>query len=74
LEVIYESWSKPILGSPSYVWEEKLHVVKVALKEWAKGSYISHDQERLVLQRPTWSPSKQNGGRGSQKQNLLEEK
>ena len=34
---VSETWSTPVLGSPFYVWEEKLRRVKRALKLWAKS-------------------------------------
>eukprot|EP00253_Pinus_taeda_P022364 PITA_22364 len=36
-EVVSESWNKPVLGSPFFVWEEKIRILKRNLKEWAKN-------------------------------------
>eukprot|EP00253_Pinus_taeda_P008362 PITA_08362 len=36
LDTVKEAWSKPINGSTSYVWEQKLKATKQALKDWIK--------------------------------------
>eukprot|EP00253_Pinus_taeda_P014894 PITA_14894 len=36
-EVVSEVWNQKILGSPFFVWEEKLRALKRRLKEWAKA-------------------------------------
>lgn len=36
MQIVKDSWSQPVNGSPSYIWEEKLRRVKSALKCWAK--------------------------------------
>ena len=36
MQIVKESWSQPVNGSPFFVWEEKLRRTKVALKCWAK--------------------------------------
>eukprot|EP00253_Pinus_taeda_P012863 PITA_12863 len=36
-EVVSDSWNKPVLGSPFFVWEEKMRILKRNLKEWAKN-------------------------------------
>ena len=36
LDTVKKAWSKPISGSTSYVWEQKLKETKYALKEWIK--------------------------------------
>lgn len=35
-EVVSEVWNRHVLGSPFFVWEEKLRALKRRLKEWAK--------------------------------------
>eukprot|EP00253_Pinus_taeda_P001985 PITA_01985 len=35
-EVVSEVWNRHVLGSPFFVWEEKLCALKKRLKEWAK--------------------------------------
>eukprot|EP00253_Pinus_taeda_P005951 PITA_05951 len=35
-DTVKEAWDKPIIGSPSYIWEQKLKATKHALKEWIK--------------------------------------
>ena len=36
LETVQTAWEKDVLGSPSYVWEQKINNTKKALKEWIK--------------------------------------
>ena len=36
MQIVKESWSQPVNGSPFYIWEEKLRRVKGDLKRWAK--------------------------------------
>eukprot|EP00253_Pinus_taeda_P017553 PITA_17553 len=36
METVKAAWVKPITGSPSYIWEQKLKATKYALKEWIK--------------------------------------
>ena len=36
-ELISHVWSQFIVGSPSYVWEQKLKLTKIALKSWIKA-------------------------------------
>ena len=35
-DVVSDSWNRPVQGSPFFVWEEKIRVLKRSLKEWAK--------------------------------------
>jgi hypothetical protein len=37
LKKVEEIWKTPVMGSPFFVWEEKLRRVKLALKSWAKN-------------------------------------
>eukprot|EP00253_Pinus_taeda_P008456 PITA_08456 len=37
LQVVKESWSHPVTGSPFYIWEEKIRRLKFALKHWSKS-------------------------------------
>ena len=37
LKIVADTWSLPVTGSPSYIWEEKLRRLKRALKSWAKS-------------------------------------
>jgi hypothetical protein len=39
-------WTTPFSGSPNFVWESKLKVVKHSLKEWVKNSFIPPQQEK----------------------------
>lgn len=46
LETVQIAWEKDILGSPRYVWEQKIKNTKKALKEWVKK-----DANSLISQR-----------------------
>ena len=35
-ELVSEIWQKSVIGSPFFIWEEKLRRLKAALKSWAK--------------------------------------
>eukprot|EP00253_Pinus_taeda_P034628 PITA_34628 len=35
-EVVSDSWNRPVHGSPFFVWEEKIRILKRNLKDWAK--------------------------------------
>eukprot|EP00253_Pinus_taeda_P021309 PITA_21309 len=37
LQVVKESWSHPVTGSPFYIWEENIRRLKFALKHWSKS-------------------------------------
>lgn len=56
-QTIFDSWSKPILGTPSFVWERKIKRLKFDLKTWAKliksaTSYIFEAQKALENHQP----------------------
>jgi hypothetical protein len=38
LPSILQAWNQWIIGSPIYIWEKKLKLVKGLLKTWAKTS------------------------------------
>lgn len=46
LETVQTTWEKDVLGSPSYVWEEKIKNTKKALKEWIKKVASSPTNQR----------------------------
>eukprot|EP00253_Pinus_taeda_P023771 PITA_23771 len=46
LETVKAAWSMEVYGSPSFVWEQKLKNVKIALKAWIKKSMQSPNRER----------------------------
>jgi exonuclease III len=50
LETVSDSWSLPVIGSPFFIWEEKLRRLKGDLKDWAKKQN-SPIQERIKAQR-----------------------
>eukprot|EP00253_Pinus_taeda_P022475 PITA_22475 len=50
-EVVFESWNKPVLGSPFFVWEEKIRVLKRNLKEWAKNLKSPTAKRKATLNR-----------------------
>jgi len=46
LDTVKEAWSKPINGSTSYVWEQKLKATKQALKDWIKKPTHTPTEQR----------------------------
>eukprot|EP00253_Pinus_taeda_P034931 PITA_34931 len=50
-EVVSESWNRPVLGSPFFVWEEKIRVLKRNLKEWAKNLKSPTAKRKATLNR-----------------------
>ena len=36
MKIVVEAWSASVMGSPFFIWEEKLRRVKKALEKWAK--------------------------------------
>eukprot|EP00253_Pinus_taeda_P017272 PITA_17272 len=49
MQIVKESWSLPISGSPFYIWEEKIRRLKSNLKRWAK-SLANPAAERKSIQ------------------------
>ena len=49
LVVVAKVWSTSVIGSPSYVWEQKLKATKLALKEWVKSPSNSPTALRKVV-------------------------
>eukprot|EP00253_Pinus_taeda_P019238 PITA_19238 len=45
-ETVKAAWGKPVWGSPSYVWEQKLKATKLALKNWAKKPVHTPTEQR----------------------------
>ena len=46
MDTILKAWSIHVLGSPIYVWEQKLKATKTTLKEWIKKSTDSPTSHR----------------------------
>lgn len=36
MDIVAHIWSQQVVGSPSFVWEEKLKHTKFSLKAWEK--------------------------------------
>ena len=36
MDTVSHAWSHYVVGSPSFVWEQKLKQTKIALKNWVK--------------------------------------
>jgi hypothetical protein len=43
---VKNAWSTYISRSPNFIWEIKLRVVKLALKEWEKSSFVPPHKDR----------------------------
>lgn len=46
---INKYWNTWIPGTPLYIWEKKLKLVKKSLKEWSKEAYISPTAEKYKI-------------------------
>eukprot|EP00253_Pinus_taeda_P017122 PITA_17122 len=46
LEIVQAAWMTEVIGSPSFVWEQKLKNTKKALKDWIKKSTQSPNRQR----------------------------
>jgi len=46
LETVQAAWMTEVIGSPSFVWEQKLKNTKKALKDWIKKSMQSPNRQR----------------------------
>ena len=51
MKTVTHSWSRPVTGSPNFVWEHKLKFTKLALKEWVKQTvkYPSSDIKEVLI-------------------------
>lgn len=45
-EIVKAAWDKPVSGSPSYFWEQKLKETKYALKNWIKKPVHTPTEQR----------------------------
>eukprot|EP00253_Pinus_taeda_P029738 PITA_29738 len=45
-EIVKETWSQHVEGSPCFIWETKLKRTKKALKDWAKESYQEPEETK----------------------------
>ena len=50
LDIIHTAWNFTLSGSPSYVWESKLSVVRSSMKKWAATSYSEPTIAKKSLQ------------------------
>ena len=41
MDTVSQAWSHYVIGSPSFVWEQKLKQTKLALKKWVKTPFSS---------------------------------
>ena len=48
MDVVSQSWSQYVVGSPNFVWEQKLKSTKQALKNWAKTPLPTPMASRVV--------------------------
>lgn len=49
MEIVMEAWSIPVIGSPNFVWEQKLKITKRALKKWIKEPSNSPTSNRKEI-------------------------
>ena len=48
--LIKNAWSLSCVGSPSFIWENKLRNVRYVLKNWAKLEYKNPSSMKIRLQ------------------------
>lgn len=46
LDTMNKKWSIHVLGSPNYVWEQKIKATKIAVKQWIKKPTVSPTTQR----------------------------
>jgi hypothetical protein len=49
VELVEAHWNTWIFGTPVFIWEQKLSMVKQALKQWAKSFFISPSMEKIQI-------------------------
>ena len=47
MNIVSQSWSRLVIGSPNFVWEQKLKFIKLSLKEWVKQTLKYPSSDRI---------------------------
>ena len=47
MNIVSQAWSRPVIGSPNFVWEQKLKFTKLALKDWPKQNVKSPSNDKI---------------------------
>eukprot|EP00253_Pinus_taeda_P009755 PITA_09755 len=60
--LIKNQWAKEVNGSPYYVWETKLKVLRSVIKQWAKEAAVMENKKKsdLLLKMEQWNKDKEN--------------
>eukprot|EP00253_Pinus_taeda_P009099 PITA_09099 len=60
--LIKEQWARDISGSPHFIWETKLKLLRTAIKQWARQYAVEQGKQKIDLQEKLnqWSQEKEN--------------
>jgi len=60
-KIIAEVWSQNIIGSPNFVWETKLKILRKEMKIWAKNNHkeARKRNEKLIKNMETTQETKE---------------
>ena len=50
MELIQREWNLQHFGSPNYIWESKLRLVRETLKKWVKEGFENPNKQKIILQ------------------------
>eukprot|EP00253_Pinus_taeda_P031914 PITA_31914 len=61
-DLIKEQWARDISGSPHFIWESKLKLIRSAIKQWARKYAAEQGKQKTDLQEKInlWSKEKEN--------------
>lgn len=49
--LVRDTWATEIKGSPHYVWETKIKLLRIAIKQWARNYATEAEKRKIDLQR-----------------------
>eukprot|EP00253_Pinus_taeda_P032993 PITA_32993 len=60
--LVKDQWARDILGSPHFIWETKLKLLRTAIKQWARQYAVEQGKQKSDLQAKLnqWSQEKEN--------------
>lgn len=73
--LVKEAWKTEILGSPHFVWESKIKLLRIVIKHWAKDFADKERREKNELQRKleSWNKDKESVQETEEDQRIEEE-
>ena len=59
--LVKEKWATEITGSPHYIWETKIKILRAAIKQWARDFAAEKEKRKIDLQRKLteWNQEKE---------------